>query len=424
MMQKNHVSVTRVTHGPKHHFFGYYDKCPWNHYGTLLLTMEVNFKNHFPSGEPAGIGVIDLGNKEKLRIVKQTRAWNWQQGAMLQWLPSQSNSRIIYNDLQDNRFVSVIYNVNTDSDLLLPRPVAAISRSGDKALSINFSRLYNTRKDYGYSGLPDPWQGELYPDNDGIYVMNLNTGKYHLILSTKQIVYHDFNKDTLGVRHWLNHLAFNEDGTRFCFLHRYEIPRLKRFGTRLFTASVDGTDLRCLWNSHVSHFDWRDNNHILAWAVRQRASSGIAKMKQSGLVLLKQNEGLYRRLKMLPFLRTRVYGGAFFLFPDTMTHENTSEIVGRDILSEDGHCSYSPNRRWILLDTYPDIDDHRHVLLYDVEREECFVVGSFLSPPKMAKELRCDLHARWDHTGTQACIDSMHEGSRQMYTLDLSPIVK
>src|SRR5688572_19505976 len=45
--------ATAVTAGPKHHFFGYYDKCPWDKTGRYLLANEVDFCDRQPRpGEP------------------------------------------------------------------------------------------------------------------------------------------------------------------------------------------------------------------------------------------------------------------------------------------------------------------------------------------------------------------------------------
>ena len=38
--------------------------------------------------------------------------------------------------------------------------------------------------------------------------------------------------------------------------------------------------------------------------------------------------------------------------------------------------------------------------------------------------LRCDLHPRWNRDGRQVCIDSIHEGNRHMYVLDVPRIVE
>lgn len=415
--------VKAVTKGPNHHFFGYYDKCPWSTSGRYMLTMEVPFMDHFPENEPAGIGLIDLTHNGKFNILAQTHAWNWQQGAMLQWLPSAPNRKVIYNDNKNNEYISVILEVVKGKKTMLPRPVAAVNHTGKLALSINFARLYDTRKDYGYSGIADPWKHELHPKEDGIYLMDLSSHKYKLIMSLNQIARFEPETSLPGVKHWVNHVAFNSDDTRFCFLHRFEIPELKRFGTRLFTADLDGSNRRCLWSNHVSHFDWFNSKQILAWAVKQQKVSKWGKVKLLGLTMLKQNMWLYKRLKMLPILRARVYGGGFFLFADCAKDPNKYEHVGAGILTEDGHCTYSPDEKWILMDTYSDVHNLRHVLLYNSKAKRCIGIGSFFSPPTLTKELRCDLHPRWSRDGKQICIDSTHEGSRQMYVLDVSSVV-
>jgi hypothetical protein len=423
MSQNNLTPIRRITHSVKHHFFGYYDKCPWSINGRMLLTMEVDFNDRFPVNDTAGLGIIDLGNHREIDIIGHTRAWNWQQGAMLQWLSSNPNS-IIYNDRIDQEFVSVKLSITNGKKEILPRPIAALSHSGKTALSLNFARLYNTRRDYGYAGLSDPGEIQLYPKNDGIYSLDLNSGQYRLIITIDQVAAYEPETSPRGVRHWINHLAYNPNDTRFCFLHRFENPHSQGFGTRLFTANLDGSDLRCLWNNHISHFDWCDNDHILAWAVKKSSSTNASRTKANALRFLKQYKWLYRRLKMSSFLRSNIYGGAFFLFHDTVNKNNQPKIIGKNILTEDGHCTYSPDRKWIILDTYPDLHNNRHLLLYNIEKQKYTNIGGFFSPPNLTNELRCDLHPRWSRDGKQICIDSAHEGSRQVYIVDISRLVK
>ncbi|MCD6465907.1 hypothetical protein J7L27_06040, partial [Candidatus Bathyarchaeota archaeon] len=54
-------SVQAVTRGPKHHFFGYYDKSPWDSTGRYMLALEVEFMDRAPTpNDAATIGLIDL----------------------------------------------------------------------------------------------------------------------------------------------------------------------------------------------------------------------------------------------------------------------------------------------------------------------------------------------------------------------------
>jgi len=114
-------------------------------------------------------------------------------------------------------------------------------------------------------------------------------------------------------------------------------------------------------------------------------------------------------------------GDRFFLFAD-LTGER--EIIGEGVLTQNGHCSYSPDRRWILTDTYPDYRGFRHLLLYNTKKNILVEIGKFFSPPELEGEIRCDLHPRWSKDGKKVCIDSAHEGSRQMYIIDVTDIVK
>ena len=57
------------------------------------------------------------------------------------------------------------------------------------------------------------------------------------------------------------------------------------------------------------------------------------------------------------------------------------------------------------------------------ERERKVMLGRFLSPLPFRGEIRCDLHPRWSRDGRQVCFDSVHEGTRQIYVMDVSEIV-
>lgn len=91
------------------------------------------------------------------------------------------------------------------------------------------------------------------------------------------------------------------------------------------------------------------------------------------------------------------------------------------VLTEDGHCSYSPDRTWIANDTYPDRQNLRRLMIVRTADGLRLDLAAFHAPPEFDGPLRVDLHPRWNRDGTALCIDSVHEGTRQMYAVDLRP---
>jgi Tol biopolymer transport system component len=184
--------------------------------------------------------------------------------------------------------------------------------------------------------------------------------------------------------HWVNHLQFNPGGTRFVFLHRWRVGD-KPWSTRIFTARPDGSDLRLhLDTGMVSHFDWRDDRTLLAWVKPPQA------------------------------------GNAFALIDVTTDKLDT---IGTAVLTKDGHCSYSPDRKWVLNDTYPDKDRLQWLMLFDPKTGRRYDLNQFHSPKVFTGPTRCDLHPRWSRDGKQVCFDGCHDPQRQVYVVDVSDIV-
>jgi Tol biopolymer transport system component len=60
--------------------------------------------------------------------------------------------------------------------------------------------------------------------------------------------------------------------------------------------------------------------------------------------------------------------------------------------------------------------------VYDTWTRRRIDLGRFFSPPELINDFRCDLHPRWSRDGRQVCFDSAHEGSRQLYVLELTAL--
>ncbi|MBZ0304202.1 MAG: hypothetical protein K8J31_30990 [Anaerolineae bacterium] len=378
------LPATAVTSG-KHHFFGYYDKFPWNKSGRYLLALESDFMERAPeAGDAVVIGLIDTAQGNQWMPLDETTAWNWQQSCMLHWLPSEPESTIIYNKRIGDRYVSMVRNIHSGETRTLPRPVYAISHDGKFSISGNFSRLHHTRPGYGYAGVPDPNFDVAHPDDDGLYWMDLETGNNQLIITLDQMSQFKPREAMDQGKHWFNHFVVNPANNRFTFLHRWEREGGGWF-TRLFTANPDGSDIHLMADDNfVSHYDWYVADKVVAWAHHHDL------------------------------------GTHYLLYTD---HTDQVEIVGEGLFSTDGHCSYSPDRQWMLTDTYPDAEHNRTLMLYHLATQTRIDIGKFYAPPELQGPIRCDLHPRWRRDGKQVCIDSAHEGQRQVYVLDVHEII-
>lgn len=313
------IPAKAVTSGPKHHFFGYYDKFPWDLTGRYLLAMENDFCDRQPeAGEKLTVGMVDLKDNNRYIPLDETAAWSWQQGTMLQWLGTAPDREIVYNTVTDNQYTATIRDVHTGKTRTLPQSIYALTDDGKRAVTLDYARLHRLRPGYGYATLEERFADDPAPEQLGIWDVDMATGKNQLIINLKELAAFKPDDRFPGAYHWVNHLQYNPSGSRFIFLHRWKQPDQRSWQTRLFTAKADGSDIRLhMDDGMTSHFDWRDDDTILAWA------------------------------------RTKAHGDRFYLID---VGDKPPEVVGEGILTRDGHCSYSPDRRWILDDTYPDKD--------------------------------------------------------------------
>ena len=382
--------VRTITRGPKHHWFGYYDKLEFDPTGRYVLGMEVDFEHRSPTPDDViKVGMVDLKDNDKWIELGESRAWCWQQGCMLQWCPG-SETEILWNDRQGDRFVCHILDVKTGRRRTIPHPVYSVGPDGRCAVAADFRRINDMRRGYGYKGLPDPNRDVLAPEDSGIFRIDLDTGEQELIASLAEIAKIPYSKgDISKAKHYFNHLLVNTDGTRFEFLHRWGFPKWKG-ATRMLTAAMDGSDVRIVDpNGRTSHFIWRDPEHILAWALHPS------------------------------------HGERFYLYEDKTG--GRVEVVGKDVMTQNGHCSYLPGNQWILNDTYPDRQRNQHVYMYHVATGRKVPLGSFYQPPvyrRGTNEWRCDTHPRFSPDGRSVVIDSPHTGEgRQLHLIDISGIV-
>ncbi len=367
------------------YFFGYYDKSPWDATGRYMLCMRAKdtWSNPDPIGE-VDILLIDTENGYSAKKIATTHTWNVQQGCMAQWLGPDYLSKIIYNDLRDGKYCSVTLNVNSGDERILPIPVYTVSDDGKTALSLDFSRLHNLRLGYGYSALPEKTKGVALPDETCIWELNIETGTAAPLLKYTDFAKFEPRPEMLepGSVHKVNHLMLSPNGKRFMVLYRWFCGQRKY--TRLITCNVDGSDMYLLSDDDmVSHCYWKNDEEIIA------------------------------------FERKKEYGPGYYLMKDKT--QEWQHIWPQ--LSNDGHPSCCPtDNSLVVFDTYPSRSRIQEVKLArdtDIEGKDIKVIARVFSPFKYDNDTRCDLHPRWSRDGKKVCFDSVFEGHRGLYVINV-----
>lgn len=92
-------------------------------------------------------------------------------------------------------------------------------------------------------------------------------------------------------------------------------------------------------------------------------------------------------------------------------------------LNTDGHCSYSPDGKLVVTDTYPNRKRIAAVYLCSETGGKQGTIKRLArvsAPFRYDNDCRCDLHPRWNREGTKVCIDSVHEGKRGLYVIPVN----
>ena len=444
--------VNRVTHGPKHHLFGFHDLVQTNAKGDLALSLEMADISHPPlPGETCGSGIVECG---EFREIHRTRTWNYPQGARQQWI-GDSDMFTCNDRMDDGRLVARVCDGRSAKVVeTLPFPIHCIA--GDKAVFFDYDRVHAVGG-YGYTPLSvaPPSRLEDWPADDGIWVGDIKSGKRELLVSIAEVAAcGERHRVRSGYPHYVTHAMLNPSGTRLAFLHRYRVVDGGE-PTRLMTVGLDGGGLRCLAKGFLSHFTWIGDDELFIWGEDQRA---LCAVRESSYLRI---PGVYWALlvakRIIRSLRARRQspkaGGAptqsrtFLIVRDC---ENpTREKSGVGVLLQDGHPMAQPgNLRHLICDTYWDQAGDRTLFFYDVDEQRRMVVGKYRMIFDRPDETRfdwraaqagidsrilrkfdrgdylffrsgfhCDLHPRWSHDGMIGYFDSIHEGTRQIYSV-------
>ena len=376
--------IRSLSRPPLHHFFGYYAVNAWDKSGRYHLALETDFHDHRPRvGDVAQVGLLDSTNGQFERL-SQTAAFNLQQGSMMFWIDAGAGEEFTHNDWEDGRLVSRAINPHSGGRRTIDGALAAVSPAGPVGIGLNFARMALCRPVVGYAGPLRADQIQRIPDDDGLWRLDLATGRRELMLSIAQVI--AARRVELTGPAWFNHVYINPAGRRVMFVCRIRTTPMDQeseWVTSMWTVNLDGTGLHCQipYGHWVSHFAWLDDRRIL--------------------------------------VSTDAPGEPEFY--SVTDGQDDFKPFGGGVLT--GHAAFSPNGRWIVFDTGPDRQSRRQVALYDLVTQRHLSLGHFHHPPPFRGDIRCDPHPRWRADGRAITFDSIHEGTRQIYLADVSEIL-
>lgn len=384
--------------------FGYYDRNPFSEDNKFHLALKFESQVRLPKPqETAIIGMIDLDSL-KFDPIVETKAWCHQQASMQQWIPKQPN-HFIFNDFEkDNdywKLISRVYSIDGSYIRDYDYPIYRLSPDGKVAATLNFSRI--PRRGYSYALAPQP-KNQPVPDldNDGLFILDLASGKRNLILSYRTILENhpqiqDFEQgneiDYSKVFHWMNHACFNSDGTRIMVLHRYESLN-RPWKTFMWTMNLDGKNLMC----SLPHKYWKN------WLITHQLWGRTPKE-----ILVDGNKVQKR------------FNHQYWVFNETKGADSAISLSPGFGFA--GHLLFSPDNKWLMADSYP-YRRNQFLNITKIGDKAVHLIGSFFHDSTQRGDMRCDLHPRWNNSGNLISVDSIHYGERKILLLNFEEIKK
>ena len=372
---KTKYPLTKISLEDKESFFGYYDKSPINETNEYIIfhSSNIDTKNLPNSNVAVDIVLYDIKNN-KYKIIDKSFAYNWQQGSKLMWV---DKYKFIYNVFEDNEYKSKIYDIKNNCFKIVDFPIYDTYK--DKfAISLNFERLDIGRGDYAYKNknVKINWDDN---SNDGLYFIDLEKNEKKLILTLQDVIKFHYKDNMKNAKHKFNHIMISPNGEKIMFMHRWFLENGRRLDT-LLICDKNGKNLKVIADKEmISHCYWKDDENIF---------------------------GYLRELA----------GDKFYII-----NINTLEkkVIGKDIIDKygDGHPTIYKEK--VVFDTYPDKARILHLFRYDIKVNDLEELGEFFQSFDFYEETRCDLHPRFSFDGKKIFFDSVHEGKRHLYMMEL-----
>lgn len=366
-----------------HYFFGYYDMRATR--GSRHLAHRVPFMDRLPQKDDvAELGYLEDG---KFTPFATTTAWNFQQGAMLQYHPFKADT-VYYNVFRDGVAVTVTHNYATGEKKFTDRATACVSPDGKWGMAVNFARIFAFRPGYGYAEAVDPQPDVPAPADDGIFLTDMETGISRLLVDYPTL-------QKLGgyrgdAKILVNHITFNPASDRYVALVR-DFPTPDRKPWEWYTCLVAGDLQGNVWvlpgHGYHSHYVWQDETHLIIHGSCESAD-------KKSMYRIHTADGSFRELDM-PYFHL---GG-----------------------NGDIHCNVSPDGKYVIGDGYPR-EGYRWIEALNLETGATRTILKSRTVKPANTDVRCDLHNLFAFDGRYISYDTTENGCRQIALVDLSAL--
>lgn len=378
----------QITSGPENHLFGYIGHVgtiPWNASGRYIVALRTEFVDRMPGpDDPADVILLDTSNDYAVRAVDTSRGWNVQQGTMLYWNPADPENQFFFNDrdTETGKVFTVLYDVKEDRRIREYRfedtPVGngGVAFDGKHFAAINYARMARLRRVTGYPGAWDWTEGVSAPEDDGIFLVDVETGEKVLLVSFRQLAeaVRRERPEIDSMPLFINHTLWSRDGERLFFFARANFGKPGRLNAS-FTIARDGSDLRRQQTHIGGHPEWDAGSRMIGSIAKRQAVFDIDSQKLVELI------------------------GDRDVFPDP-----------------EGDIALSPDLEW-LANGYKD-DGKVYYIVHNRRTGETLRSAGYDLYGRVSGDLRCDPAPRWNRTGDRLLIPSMMEdGTRQMFVM-------
>jgi hypothetical protein len=271
------LTVQQVTFGPKNHIFGYIghvQNIPWNGTGRYIVALETDFQDRMPrAADAANVVLVDTWNGNSVQVIDKSRGWNFQQGTMFYWNPEAPDTQIFFNDRDatTGKVFTVLYDISKRRRLRefrfddTPFGNSGVAQNGGSFLGLNYGRLARLRLVTGYLGAYDWTAGVAAPEDDGIFLVEVTTGKQRLLVSYRRLaeLVKAHGADITGQHLFINHTLWNRDDNRIYFYVRADFDSREKRVNVPCSIRPDGSGLTAHSIFIGGHPEWERGSRII-----------------------------------------------------------------------------------------------------------------------------------------------------------------